>query len=120
MLGKKNNILRRQRIAIVLPTVSSNNFQFVSATHELNAILFQLAFKPTPIVAGLRIIRLIVDGRTTSVAENHRQLFASSQTAITSRSLKNRIGFLLIFFIRWYYPIVNWIVGTSSKSDEPV
>lgn len=34
--------------------------------------------------------------RTTSVAENHQQLFPSSQTALTSRSLKNRIDFLLM------------------------
>ncbi|GFI39735.1 hypothetical protein IMSAGC016_01516 [Muribaculaceae bacterium] len=61
MLGDKNNILSRQRITVILLTVSSNDFQFVSATHELNAILFQLAFKPTPIVTCLRIVRLIID-----------------------------------------------------------
>ena len=34
--------------------------------------------------------------RITSVAENLRQLFSSSQTALTLRSLKNRIDFLLM------------------------
>lgn len=37
MLGEKNNILSRQRIAIILFTISSNDFQFVSATHELDS-----------------------------------------------------------------------------------
>lgn len=61
MFGKKNNILSRKRIIIVLLTVSSDNFQFVSATHELNAVQFQLTFEPTPVIAGLRIVRLIID-----------------------------------------------------------
>jgi len=35
--------------------------------------------------------------RTMSVAENHHLLWSSSHTARTSRSLKNRIDFLLIY-----------------------
>lgn len=41
--------------------VRSLKFEPVSGTHELNALLLQLTFKPTPIVGRLSIIRLIID-----------------------------------------------------------
>lgn len=50
------------RIAIVLLTIGSHDFQFVSPTHELNILLFQLAFQPTPIVASFCIVRFVIDG----------------------------------------------------------
>ena len=47
--------------------------------------------------------------RTMSVAENHQQLFSSSQTALTSRSLKNRIDFLLICMCMAFYKWWNMV-----------
>ncbi len=60
-LNKKDHILTVQYIGYTLFAVGNNNFQFVSAIHELNAIMFQPAFKPTPIVTGLGIVRLIIN-----------------------------------------------------------
>ena len=58
MLGKKNNILSRKSITIILLTVSSDNFQFVSATHELNALPLQFTLKPTPIATDAPLLAL--------------------------------------------------------------
>lgn len=60
-LGKKNDAIAIQNISNTLFAVRSLKFEPVSGTHELNALMFQLAFKPTPIVTGLRIVRLIIN-----------------------------------------------------------
>lgn len=99
MLGKNNHTLAVEHIGYALFAIRSLELEQVSRTHELNPLLFQLTLKPTPIVGRLRVGRLIIDSATTSVAENHQQLFSSSQTALTSRSLKNRIGFLLMCMV---------------------
>ena len=94
----------------------SLELEVVRDTHELNAISRQLLLQPSPIVARLDVVLLIVDSRTMSVAENHHLLFFSSQTARTSRSLKKRIDFLLIsrsFFITFLF-VVLLLFLTSS------
>lgn len=61
MFGKKNYPFTIQHIGDALFAVRSLKFEPVSGTHELNAILLQFTFKPTPIVAGFRIVRFIID-----------------------------------------------------------
>lgn len=61
MYGNKDAIAI-QDIGNTPLAVRSLKFEPVGGTHELKVLLFQLTFKPTPIVAGLRIVRFIIDG----------------------------------------------------------
>lgn len=61
MLGKKNYPITIQYIGNTLFAIRGLEFEPASGTHELNTFLLQLTFKPTPIVTGLCIIRLIID-----------------------------------------------------------
>ena len=61
MRGKNLIPVPIQHIGFALLAVRSLEFEPVSGTHELNALLFQLTFEPTPIVTGLNIVRLIID-----------------------------------------------------------
>ena len=49
-------------VACVVLTVLGGYLQFVSATHELNPVSFQLPFQPTPIVACFDIVLLVPHG----------------------------------------------------------
>ena len=49
-------------VACVVLSVLGGYLQFVSATHELNPVSFQLPFQPTPVVTRFRVVLLVVDG----------------------------------------------------------
>ena len=85
-----------QRISVSLLAIRSLEFEVVSDAHELNAICSKFLFQPSPIVTSFHIVILVIDGTHNIRAENHHLLCSSSQTARTSRSLKNLIDFLLI------------------------
>lgn len=61
MLGKKNYPITIQYIGNTLFAIRGLEFEPASGTHELNALLMQLTFKPAPVITGLRIVRLIID-----------------------------------------------------------
>ena len=83
ILSHRFYALSINHIGKTLFTIWSLEFEVVSDTNQLNAILNKLSFQVLPIVSRFLIILLIVD-------------CSSSQTARTSRSLKKRIDFLLI------------------------
>ena len=61
MLGEKNHVLAIEHIGYSFFSIRTLEFQPVSVTHELNVLLFQIPFEPTPIVAGLSIVRLFIN-----------------------------------------------------------
>ena len=61
MLGEKDNAIAIQHICLTLLSIRSLEFEGVSDTHELNAVLCQLSLKPTSIVTGFRIVWFIID-----------------------------------------------------------
>lgn len=57
----ENHVLAIEHIGYSLFSIQDLELESVSLTHELNALPFQLPFESTPIVAGLRIVRLIIN-----------------------------------------------------------
>ena len=62
MIGQRQYALCVHSISGSLLPVWGFEFEVVSDTNELDAIIKKLLLKPTPVVTGLQIIFLIIDG----------------------------------------------------------
>lgn len=69
MLGEKNHALAIEHIGYSFFSIRCLELEPVSGTHELSVPLFQLPFESTPVVAGLRIVRLIIDDPHHTIAK---------------------------------------------------
>jgi hypothetical protein len=58
-LNDPENLLRIQNICQTLPAICTLQFQLVSFTNHFTSPLFELVFKPLPIVADFGVILLI-------------------------------------------------------------
>lgn len=84
--------LRRHDFHSILSLI----FQLVSATHGFECRLMSAYVWPTPIVARLRIIRLIIDGALHIRSRDPPAVVLVIPDRLSSRSLKHLIEFLII------------------------
>lgn len=98
MLGKKNNAFAVEHIGLSLLAVRSLKFEPESGTHELNALPIQLTLKPTPIVAGLCIDRLVIDGAHNVGSRKPPAVVLVIPNRPHFAVIKKRIDFLLISY----------------------